>query len=88
MYPVDNDRRMAYDMSGLDMDIIRRNYRFVALASLSVDLAIIAVIWLFEIATSDIRLVITVALLSSGLLMSYFFIKVLPDRIAKSRGLS
>ena len=74
--------------SGSDMEIIRRNYRLIALTGLSGDMAVLAVFWLFELATIEFRLLITAVLLASGLSMAYLFIKVFPERIAKARGLN
>ena len=79
---------MMPEGSGSDTAAIRRNYKLIALAGISGDLMVIAVFWLFEVATVELRLLVTAVLLASGLSVSYLFIKVFPDLSAKARGLS
>lgn len=53
---------------------------------LSGDLVVIAALWLLGALPQDLLVIITALLLASGTMMSYLFVKVFPDRIAKERG--
>lgn len=52
---------------------------------LSGDLVVIAALWLLGALPQDLLVIITALLLASGTMMSYLFVKVFPDRIAKER---
>jgi len=55
---------------------------------LSGDLVVIAVFWLLGVLSQDLLVIITALLVASGTAMSYLFVKVLPDRIARDRELA
>ena len=65
---------------------IRRRYKLIAMMGLSGDLVVIAVFWLLDVLPQDLLLIITALLVASGTTMSYLFVKVIPDRIAKAKG--
>jgi len=69
-----------------DIEDIRRRYRLIAVVGLSGDLVVLAALWLFGALPQDLLVIITALLLASGTVMSYLFVKVFPDRIAKERG--
>jgi len=69
-----------------DIEEIRRRYRLIAVMGLSGDLVVIAVFWLLGVLSQDLLVIITALLVASGTAMSYLFVKVLPDRIARERG--
>jgi len=78
---------MAYEQPERSMEEVRRGYKLVALVGLGGDMVILAVFWLMNFLPQDILLVLTIVLMASGSTMAYLFIKVFPDRIARSRGL-
>lgn len=82
-----NPSSVAYEQPEHTMDEIRRRYRFVAIAGLSMDIVILAAIWLLNSIPQEILLVITIVMLATGFTLAYLFIKIFPDRIARSRGL-
>jgi hypothetical protein len=71
-----------------DIEDIRRLYRLIAMMGLSGDLVVIAALWFVGVLPQDLLVIITALLLASGTMMSYLLVKVLPDRIAKEKGLA
>jgi hypothetical protein len=71
-----------------DIADIRRRFRLIAAMSLSGDIVVIAVFWLLGFLSQDLLVIITALLIASGTMTSYLFVKVLPERIVKQRGLA
>jgi threonine/homoserine/homoserine lactone efflux protein len=77
---------MTSEGTHTDIEDIRRRYRLIATMGLSGDLVVIAALWIVGVLPQDFLVIVTALLLAGATMMSYLFVKVLPDRIAKQRG--
>jgi hypothetical protein len=79
---------MISEGTSTDIEDIRWRYKLMAIIGLSGDLIVIAALWLVGVLPQDLLVIITALVLAGGTMMSYLFVKVFPDRIAKGRGLA